>query len=144
MNMRNPWLLLVLTILTLAATQLLLPWWSLAGGAFLLGAVGTRRGGQAFGVGFGGAALSWLLPALWLSARNDGLLARRVAGLLPLGGSVPALLLATAVVAGLVGGLAMLAGCWLRQAIRPTPELQKPLPSTHDSVRVAAGATLRD
>jgi hypothetical protein len=31
--------------------------------------------------------LSWLLPALWLNTRNDGLLAHRVAQLLPLGGS---------------------------------------------------------
>jgi hypothetical protein len=66
--------------------------------------------------------LSWLLPAAWLSYQNDGLLAHRVAQLLPLGGSVPALVLLTSLVAGLVGGLAALAGVWLRQAFRPVPQ----------------------
>ena len=63
-----------------------------------------------------GAGLSWLLPAAWLAYQNNGLLAHRVAQLLPLGGSVPVLVLVASVVAGLVGGLAGLAGTWLRQA----------------------------
>ena len=123
MNLRNPWLLLLLTALLAAAAQLLLPWWSLAMVAFIIGfGVARSSGGVAFGIGFGGAALSWLLPAIWLNAQNHGLLAGRVAQLLPLGGSSIALLLVTALVAGLVGGLAALAGAWLRLAVLPGME----------------------
>ena len=121
MNLRNPWLLLLLTFLLTSAVQLFLPWWSLAAVCYLVGFVSARFGGSAFGIGFGGAALSWLLPAAWLNMRNDGLLAHRMAQLLPLGGSAGALVLATAVVAGLVGGWAMLAGVWLRAITWPQP-----------------------
>ena len=119
MNWRNPWLLLLLILLLASAAQLLLPWWSLAVVAFAIGLTLAPTGRAAFGAGFGGAGLSWLLPAVWLSYQNDGLLARRVAQLLPLGGSAAALVLVTAVVAGLVGGLAALAGAWLRTALAP-------------------------
>ena len=120
MNRRNPWLLLFFVLLLATAAQLLLPWWSLAGAAFAVGLGWAPTGRAAFWAGFGGAGLSWLLPAAWLAQQNEGLLARRVAQLLPLGGSAAALVGATAVVAGLVGGLAALAGAWLRQAPRPT------------------------
>ena len=120
MNLRNPWLLLLLTAVLAAAAQLLLPWWSLAMVAFSVGfGVARSSGGVAFGIGFGGAALSWLLPAIWLNMRNNSLLAGRVAQLLPLGGSAAALLLLTGLVAGLAGGLAALAGAWLRLALLP-------------------------
>jgi hypothetical protein len=46
-----------------------------------------------------------------------------VAQLLPLGGSGWVLVLLTAVLGGLVGGLAALAGCWARQAIAPRAAL---------------------
>ena len=117
--MLRPLLLLVLLALLSAAAQLVLPWWSLAVVAFLVGFGLLRRAGRAFGIGFGGAALSWAGPAAWLSHQNAGLLAGRVATLLPLGGSAGALVAVAAVVAGLVGGLAALAGCWGRQALRP-------------------------
>ncbi len=119
MNIRAPWFLLLLVFFLAVVAQLLLPWWSLAVVAFLVGLVLARSGKAAFLAGFVGAGLSWLLPALWLNTRNDGLLASRVAQLLPLGGSVPLLLLVTVLVAGLAGGLAALAGAWLRAALRP-------------------------
>ncbi|KUG06144.1 hypothetical protein [Solirubrum puertoriconensis] len=112
---------LFLAILVLAAVpQLLLPWWALAAVALLLGTLLARRGGQAFLAGFGGAALGWLLPASYLYVRNGGHLANRVAELLPLGGQGWAVVLVAAVIAGLVGALAALTGCWLREAISPT------------------------
>ncbi|MCB2378673.1 hypothetical protein LGH70_13815 [Hymenobacter sp. BT635] len=85
--------------------------------AFLL----ERHGGRAFLASFLGIGLGWLLLAAWWSVQNDGLLAHRVAQLLPLGGNPWALVLLTAVLGGLVGGLASLAGTWLRQAIAPIP-----------------------
>jgi hypothetical protein len=123
MNLRNPWLLLFLTFALAVAAQLLLPWWSLALVAAGVGFTLAQSGKAAFGVGFGAAGLSWLLPALWLNAANDSLLASRMAGLLPLGGSAAALVLLTAVLGGLVGGVAALAGCWLRVALAPPAAL---------------------
>ena len=120
MNLRFLSLLLLIFLLSTVA-QLLLPWWSLAAVAFGVGLGLARTGRAAFGAGFGGAALSWLLPAAWLAYQNNGLLAQRVAQLLPLGGSAAALVLVAGVVAGLAGGLAALAGAWVRAAL-PTTE----------------------
>ena len=122
MNWRNPWLLLLLILVLAAAVQLDLPWWSMAVVAFAIGFVMAPTGWAAFGAGFGGAGLSWLVPAAWQAYENEGLLAHRVAELLPLGGSVVVLVLVTGVVAGLVGGVAALAGTWLRAAVRPVPQ----------------------
>ncbi|OGX85568.1 hypothetical protein [Hymenobacter glacialis] len=122
MNWRNPWLLLLLILVLSSAVQLDLPWWSMAVVAFAIGFGLAPSAWAAFGAGFGGTGLSWLIPAAWLSHQNDNLLAGRVAQLLPLGGSAVALLLLTGVLAGLVGGLAALAGTWLRQAVRPAQQ----------------------
>jgi hypothetical protein len=121
MNWRNPWLLPILILVLASAAQLDLPWWSLAAVAFVVSLAIADSGKVAFWVGFAGAGLSWLLPAAWLAYQNDGLLAHRVAQLLPLGGSPVALVAVAGLVAGLVGGLSGLAGVWLRQAFRPTP-----------------------
>ncbi len=81
---------------------------------------GQAQSGRAgFVAGFVGLGLSWLVPAAWLSVQNNGLLAHRVAQLLPMGGSVPVLVLAATLVIGLAGGLAGLAGRWLREAVAP-------------------------
>ncbi|WP_210518300.1 hypothetical protein [Hymenobacter terricola] len=122
MNWRNPWLLPILILVLASAAQLDFPWWSLAVVAFAIGLLMAPTGRVAFWAGFSGAGLSWILPAAWLSQQNDSLLAHRVAQLLPLGGSAIALLLVTGIVAGLVGGLAALAGAWLREALRPAPQ----------------------
>ncbi len=123
MNWRNPGFLLFLIFLLASAAQLVLPWWSLAVVAFAVGFAFAPTGWAAFAAGFGGAGVSWGLPAAWLAQQNDGLLAHRVAQLLPLGGSVAALVVVTGIIAGLVGGVAALAGAWLRQAFRPASQL---------------------
>lgn len=124
MNWRNPWLVLPLTLLLATAAQLVLPWWSLAAAAFAVGLGLAPTGRTALLAGFGGAALSWLLPAAWLTHQNGGLLAHRMAQLLPLGGSATALVAVAGVVAGLVGGLSALAGAWLRTALRPAAPMR--------------------
>ena len=125
MNLRNPWVLMLLVFVLGSSLQLVLPWWSLPAVAFGVGLALAPSGGAAFGAGFGGAALSWLLPAAWLAYQNQGLLAHRVAQLLPLGGSTPALVAVAGLVAGLSGGLAALAGAWLRLALRPRAPLAR-------------------
>jgi hypothetical protein len=119
MNWRNPWLLPILIFVLASAVQLDLPWWSLGLVAFVVAMALAPSGKVGFWAGFVGTALSWLVPAAGLAYQNDGLLAHRVAQLLPLGGSPAALVLVASVLAGLVGGLAGLAGVWLRLAFRP-------------------------
>jgi hypothetical protein len=108
---------LFLSILILAFfTQLFLPWWTIAPLCFILAAALGSTGGRAFGAGFAGIGLGWLLMAAWLNVNSASILSHRVAQLLPLGGQGWVLVLVTAVLGGLVGGLAALAGCWARQA----------------------------
>lgn len=116
-------LFLFLLILVLATVvQLFLPWWVITPLCLGLAFFSSASAGQSFGAGFLGIGLGWLGLAGWLNMLNNGLLAHRVAQLLPLGGSSVALILVTAVVGGLVGGLAALAGTWTRQALRmPRP-----------------------
>lgn len=115
----NPWVLAPLMALLAAVVQKELPWWSAAIVAFAMCFGQAQSGRAAFLVGFAGLGLSWLVPAAWLAYQNNGLLAHRMALLLPLGGSVPVLVLVTTLVIGLAGGLAGLAGRWLREAIAP-------------------------
>ena len=114
-----------LVLLLASLAQLVLPWWSLAVVPFGVGLAFHSSGRAAFWVGFVGASLSWLLPAAWLAYQNEGLLAHCVAQLLPLGGSAVALVLVAGVVAGLAGGLAALAGAWLRAALVSPSALAK-------------------
>ncbi|UOG75293.1 hypothetical protein MTX78_01540 [Hymenobacter tibetensis] len=114
-------LLFVLILVLAFVGQLFLPWWVITLLCFGLAAWRGLSGGRSFLAGFLGIGLGWVLLAGWLSVRNDGLLAHRVAQLLPLGGQGWLLVLVTAVLGGLVGGLAALAGAWLRQAaVAPT------------------------
>jgi hypothetical protein len=114
-------LFLSIFIVALVA-QFFLPWWVIAPLCFGLaagvgGVPGRAPGSRAFGAGFAGIGLGWLLVAAWLNVRSAGILSHRVAQLLPLGGSGWALVLVTALIGGLVGGVAALAGGWARQAI---------------------------
>lgn len=124
MNWRNPWLLPILIFVLATAAQLDAPWWTLAVVAFGVCLAIAPSGRVAFWASFGGAGFSWLVPAAWLAYQNEGLLAHRVAQLLPLGGSAVALVLVAGLLAALVGGLAGLAGVWLRQAVRPVPPVR--------------------
>lgn len=107
-------LFLFLLVLSFAL-QWVLPWWILAVVAFALAFWLARRAGSAFWAGFGGVGLGWLGLSLFFHLRNDGLLTSRVATLFTL--PQPwLLLLITAVVGGLVGGVAALTGYFFRRA----------------------------
>lgn len=110
-------LFLLILILT-AIAQYLVPWWGVVALVpFAVAAWRARSAGGAFGAGFLGIALLWLLVAGWQSFANDHLLAGRMAQVLPLGGSSVLLLTATALLGGLVGGMAAWAGYLGRRAM---------------------------
>ena len=115
----NPGVLALLMAALAAGLQQVLPWWSAVVLALVMCFGQAQSGRAGFLAGFVGLGLSWLVPAAWLAFANNGLLAHRMAQLLPLGGSVPGLVLVTTLVIGLAGGLAGLAGRWLREAVTP-------------------------
>lgn len=69
---------------------------------------------MAFLSGFTALFLLWGGIALFINIQNQGLLAEKVAMLLPLGGSPALLILVTALVGALVAGMASLSGNYLR------------------------------
>jgi len=108
--------ILLISILSLLA-QLVLPWWSLAIIAFVVCFWRSEKAGQAFFYGFYGIAIVWLIYALLIHFRTDGIFTGRMSELLFKMNSnvLPGLI--TAILGGLVGGLAGLSGYFVKQAV---------------------------
>lgn len=110
---------LVISILTLAllafAFGLYLPWWSVALSGFLVSFFIPQHPFKSFLSGFLGIFLLWILLTVYMNSDNNGLLASRIANILPFGGSVILLIFATATAGALVGGLGALTGSLLRK-----------------------------
>ena len=108
----------ILIALLAFLVQLFLPWWSLAIVAFLVGVLIHQKAGMAFLSGFTALFLLWGGIAMIINMQNQGLLAEKVAQLLPLGGSSILLILITAFIGALVAGMASLSGNYLRSYVR--------------------------
>jgi len=106
---------IVLTALLSFAVGLYLPWWSIAIAAFLSVLLIPLASGRAFLAGFLGVFLLWFLLALWIDIKNQHILSKKIAEIFPLGGSSFAIILVTAIIGALVGGLAALSGSYLRK-----------------------------
>jgi hypothetical protein len=108
----------LLSILLTAALSFLagmfLPWWSIAVVALLVALFLPQRTGLDFLSGFIGIFLMWTLVSAWIDIENEHLLSHKLAKIFPLGGSSLLLILVTALVGGLVGGFAAMAGSSLR------------------------------
>jgi hypothetical protein len=110
----------LLSILLTAAFSfiagLFLPWWSIALIAFLVALFIPQRISWAFLSGLLGIFLLWTLIASWIDIKNHSNLSHKIAELFKLGGSSVLLILVTALIGGLVGGFAAMAGSSLRPA----------------------------
>lgn len=104
----------LLTALLAFVGGLWLMWWSIAIAGFLIALLVHQSSGKAFLSGFLGLFLFWGLFAAWIDMKNGGIMARRIAELLPLGGNPVLLILVTAFVGGLVAGLGAMSGSFLR------------------------------
>ncbi len=93
----------------------ILPWWSIVIGSALIGFFIPQKGWQAWLSAFLGVFVCWLLLAWQIDSANKGLLASKMASILPLGGSAAAIKLLTAFVGGLVASFAALTGAYLRK-----------------------------
>ena len=91
-----------------------LPWWGIALAAGLVGIIIPQRPGMAFFSGFLALFILWGLLAWIIDLANESILSRKIAQILPLGGSALLLIAVTALVGALVGGLATLSGSYLR------------------------------
>ena len=114
-------LALLLTIVLSFLAGLLLNWWSIALIAFLIALLIPQTIGNAFLSGFLGIFILWAVLALWIDIKNENTLAHEVAELFKLGGSSVLLILVTALIGGLVGGFAAMAG----SSLRPVPKLRR-------------------
>ena len=118
---------LLATLLTASLSffaGIFLPWWSIALVSFLVALLVFQPLGLSFLSGFIGTFFLWGFFAFWIDVRNNGILSHKLAQLLPLGGSSLLLILITAFVGGLVGGLAALAGSALRPVRDVRPALK--------------------
>jgi|SRR5579871_446454 len=108
---------LLLTALLSFVSGLYLPWWGIAVAAFLVAVVIPLKHGIAFIAGFAGVFLLWGGLAWWIDAANNSILSKKIALVLPLGGSIVLLILITAFFGALVAGFAALAGSYLRKLV---------------------------
>jgi len=95
---------------------LYLPWWSLALAAFIVALLVHQHAGKAFLAGFAGVFILWAVLAWWCDMKNEGILSKKIATLLPLGGNPILLILVTAFIGGLVGGFGAMTGSFLRSS----------------------------
>ncbi|MCC7401956.1 MAG: hypothetical protein IT214_10785 [Chitinophagaceae bacterium] len=107
---------IILTGLLAFLGGMYMQWWSLAIAAFLIALLVPQKSGKAFLSGFLGVFLLWSILAWWIDIRNEGILAKKIAAVLPLGGNEYLLILVTAFLGGLVAGFAALSGSFLRSS----------------------------
>jgi len=108
-------LFLIILILSFVSSYFL-PWWVVAIAAFLAAFFIGKRSGQSFWSGFAAVFVVWMVLALFKSIPNDHILANRVIYLFPLPKSWVSLLLVTALIGGLVGGMGALSGVLIKKA----------------------------
>ncbi|HVZ56389.1 MAG TPA: hypothetical protein VG870_07000 [Chitinophagaceae bacterium] len=106
---------IVITALLAFVAGVYMPWWSLAVVSFLVAVLVHQTPARAFVGGFVGLFLLWGALAWWIDSKNQSLLSKKIASILPLGGDPVLLILVTALIAGLVAGMAALSGSFLRK-----------------------------
>lgn len=108
---------ILIALLSIAA-GMFLPWWTIALVAFLVNWLLPLRSLYAFLSGFIGMFLGWGILAVIRDSANEGILSSKIANILPLGGSSIALVLLTAFIGALVGGLAGLTASFIFPSTR--------------------------
>ncbi len=112
--MKNLFSILVIAVLC-CAMQWFLPWWVIIFPCAFVGFfVGEKDGYKAFLRGFIGVFLVWISYALIRSLANDHLLANRMSLLIFKLKAPYLLMVVSAIIGGLTGGLAALSGFYIR------------------------------
>lgn len=107
---------IILTALLAFISGLFLPWWGVAITSLLVAVLVHQKAGKAFLAGLLGVFLLWAGLAWWIDMKNNGVLSKKIASVLPLGGNSIVLILVTGIVGGLVAGMAAMSGSFLRSS----------------------------
>ena len=99
---------------------LFMPWWSIALVSFVVAFIVPQSPVASFLSGFIGLFILWGGLAWWIDVKNQGILSKKIAMILPLNGSAFLLILITAITGALVAGLAALTGSFLHTALKQT------------------------
>ncbi len=105
---------IILTSLLAFISGLFLPWWGIAIASLLVAVLVHQKAGKAFFSGLLGVLFLWAGLAWWIDMKNNGVLSKKIAAVLPLGGNGMLLVLVTGLVGGIVAGLAAMSGSFLR------------------------------
>ena len=108
---------ILLTFFLGFAAGMYLPFWSAGLIAFGVAVLLYQKPGMAYLAGFLGIFLLWGALAWFIDTQNNSILSARMAALFSLGGSSSLLILVTALVGGIIGGLSALSGSFLRKYI---------------------------
>lgn len=104
----------ILTTLLAFISGLFFPWWGIAITSLLVAVLVHQKAGKAFLSGYLGVFLLWGGLALWIDIKNNGVLSKKIASVLPLGGNSVYLILVTGLIGGLIAGFAAMSGSYLR------------------------------
>lgn len=104
--MNNASLNLVLTLILALCFSFFMPWWSVMLAASITAFLFPIKGFKAFLIPFLSIFILWICYGWFLSASNDFILAKKIAVLFQLEGSVLLLLLITGLIGGLASGFA--------------------------------------
>jgi len=107
---------IILTALLAFISGLFFPWWCIAVTSLLVAVLVHQKAGKAFLAGFLGVFILWAGIAIWIDMKNNGVLSKKIALVLPLGGNAILLILVTGLVGGLVAGFAAMSGSFLRSS----------------------------
>ena len=91
------------------------PWWLFVGTSGIVAFFIMDTPAKSFFAGFLGVGALWAGLAFGIDMANNHILSSKVAQILPLGGSYIALIIVTAFVGALLGGLASLTGSFVRK-----------------------------
>ena len=107
---------IVLTALLSFTGGLWFSWWVIAIAAFIIALLVHQKAGKAFLSGAIGVFLLWGILAWWIDMKNEHILSKKIAAVLPLGGSSFLLIFVTALIGGLVAGFGAMSGSYLRNS----------------------------
>jgi hypothetical protein len=97
--------------------QFFYPWWTCAIVAFVVEAT-LGRGRIGFFSGFYGVAIPWMILAAYIDRQNGSELTYRVLELFKLPRFAMVLIIVTGLLGGAIGGMASLAGSWVKSYMK--------------------------
>ena len=107
--------ILLMALLSFASC-LFLPWWSIAIACFIVALMIRQRPGIAFITGFIALFLLWGGLSFWISNNNNHILAHKLSQVILQKDNPTLLIIATALIGAIVGGLAALTASFIRPA----------------------------